>query len=165
MEPHSDGQKLPCWIKVHWFPLLLSALLDDGPWHYSTTWTGHCPLALKQHRYLNQYQQHREFPSSLPSKYWPFPCSLTSVFKWELVHPTWHGRWLVGWNLLDFVEKKISKSFLYYFQEFDLSLELPSSVSTRRTKPSFVAPALPLEKSLKEQIRWMPSLDWLIRKV
>ena len=44
-------------------------------------------------------------------------------------------------------------SVFIYFQDFDLSLDLPTFPS-RRTKPSFVAPALPLEKSLKEQIRY-----------
>ena len=29
----------------------------------------HCPLTFKQRLYFNSYQQHQEFPSSLPSKY------------------------------------------------------------------------------------------------
>ena len=46
---------------------------STSDWHLAVTATSgvkdwHCPLAFKQHQYLNPCQQHLEIPSGLPSK-------------------------------------------------------------------------------------------------
>ena len=59
----------------------------EGHRHYATTSGGrlilHCPLASKQHLYVNPCQQHLEFPCALSSNYSPGPILLYFSFKME----------------------------------------------------------------------------------